>query len=257
MVKSPTDYDPTHNPGAAKDRRDTVHRPDAAAPRDLSTRRAEGRHEGQLGLHVPSIPNGCLDTKAPWFCEYLLSYLHARPGARRHTEAERNHHIFGGGLTIKTTVDLRYQLAADKAVSDHVLRHRLRAVGALAMVEPRHRLRPRARAVAADGQRQGQGRDHASTSPCPTRVRRRDRLPGRVDLQGVRAVRGDQAGHPAQHDDLVAPGRPAYLGGYRTCAGNYPSTETLTFHNSTDSGTKDMYTGTQESVNTFLCSSSR
>ena len=67
----------------------------------------------------------------------------------------------------------------------------------------RHRLRPGAGAVATDGQEQGGGRDLPQLRRA-CEVRRRQRLPGRLDVQGVRAGRGDQPEHPAQRVDLRA-----------------------------------------------------
>ncbi len=134
LVKSPSGYDPTQHPVAAKDRRDTV----IARMLQLhviSTTEAKQAMASPLALHVTQIPNGCSNSEAPWFCQYLLSYLQKDPALGK-TLADRNHAIYGGGLTIKTTLDPRYQLAADKAVADHVRATDSQAIGALAMVQP-------------------------------------------------------------------------------------------------------------------------
>ena len=69
----------------------------------------------------------------------------------------------------------------------------------------RHRRRTRAGAVAPDGPGQGRRRDRAQLHG-PQEVRRRQRLPGRVDLQGLRPGVRHQPGHPAQHDHQLAAG---------------------------------------------------
>ncbi|MDP9317565.1 MAG: penicillin-binding protein, partial [Actinomycetota bacterium] len=134
IVKSPTYYDPTQHLVAAKNRRDTVIER-MLQLHVVTTGQARLAMSRPLGLRVTQIPNGCTNSGAPWFCQYLLNYLQRDPtlGA---TVADRNHAIYGGGLTVKTTLDPRYQLAADKAVADHVLPTDSAAVGALAMVQP-------------------------------------------------------------------------------------------------------------------------
>ena len=114
----------------------------------------------------------------------------------------------------------------------------------------RHRRGARAGPVAADGPDKKKGETYLNY--VVPRVRRRQRLPGRLDVQGVRARRGDPAGHPADHPDRgaaddVPPAEPVpHLRRQLT------STEVWSPENSTGSGTYDLYTGTQQSVNTFF-----
>ncbi len=132
-MKNPSDYDPTNNRTDALNRRNTV----IQKMLDLHiipTHRAKLAKKSKLNLHLTSTSKGCVSTRAPFFCAYLLKYLLDDPALGKTTD-ERKHKIYGGGLTIQSTVDLRFQRAADKAVRDTVY-PRDRAVGALAMVEP-------------------------------------------------------------------------------------------------------------------------
>ena len=248
IVKNPSDYDPTNNPGDAKDRRDTV----ITKMLDLhiiGTKRAKQAIKSNLNLHLTSNKNGCVSTRAQFFCDYLKRYLLDDPALGK-TAEERKHQVYGGGLTIQSTVDLRFQRAADNAVTNAVY-PKDQAVGAMAMVEPGTGY------VRALAQSRPMGNNHALGQTflnftVPTRY---------GDAPGFRAgstfklfvlAAAISQGIPL-NKTIYSPGAyPAYLGGYRTCTGNYPSTETFTFHNSTDSGNKDMYSGMQESVNTFF-----
>ena len=85
-----------------------------------------------LGLKVTQVRNGCSQSPAPFFCDFAIQYLLADRDLGK-TEEERRRLLFNGGLTIKTTVDLRDQRAADAAVARHV--HPTdQAIGGLATV---------------------------------------------------------------------------------------------------------------------------
>ena len=104
LVKNPYGYDPTKFPDRATERRDVVLDRMAelnVVPRD----KAEKNKLKDLGLNVQDVDNGCLNSTAPFFCDYLLSYLLQDPqlGA---TLQERRNLLKNGGLTIKTTIDM-------------------------------------------------------------------------------------------------------------------------------------------------------
>ncbi len=215
----------------------------------IGTKRAKQAIKSNLNLHLTTNKNGCVSTRAQFFCDYLKRYLLDDPALGK-TAEERKHQVFGGGLTIQSTVDLRFQRAADNAVTNAVY-PKDQAVGAMAMVEPGTGY------VRALAQSRPMGNNHALGQTflnftVPTRY---------GDAPGFRAgstfklfvlAAAISQGIPL-NKTIYSPGAyPAYLGGYRTCTGNYPSTETFTFHNSTESGNKDMYSGMQESVNTFF-----
>ena len=193
---------PDEQPSGGRNRRDTV----IQKMLDLHvipTHRAKQALKSDLGLHVTPTSNGCVNSRAPWFCAYLLKYLLDDPALGK-TADERKHAIYGGGLTIQSTIDLRFQRAADQAVHGTVLPERpgRRRDGD---GRTRHRLRPGVVAVAPDGQ-QPQDRADLPQLHRPDGVRRRAGLPRGFDVQALRPRAGDQAGHPAQQDDLLAGG---------------------------------------------------
>ncbi len=133
LVKNPTGYDPTNSPDRALDRRNVVL--DRMAELNvISRQKADRSKEQKLGLHVVAAKNGCLYSRAPFFCDYATNWLLHDPELGE-TVAERKQLLKTGGLTIRTTVDMRDQQAADTAVRDHVAKGD-QAVGAMAMVEP-------------------------------------------------------------------------------------------------------------------------
>jgi membrane peptidoglycan carboxypeptidase len=96
--------------------------------------KAERNKERDLGLHVQDVDNGCVNSTAPFFCDYVLSYLLQDPqlGA---TLQERKNVLKNGGLTIKTTLDPTAQQDADNAVAGHV-KPTDGAIGAMAIEQP-------------------------------------------------------------------------------------------------------------------------
>lgn len=134
LVKNPTGYDPTNSPDRALERRNVVL--DRMAELNVITReRADKVKQKSLGLDVVAAKNGCLYSRAPFFCDYAINWLLHDPDLGE-TVAERKQLLKTGGLTIRTTVDMRDQQAADTAVRNHVDKGD-QAVGAMAMVEPR------------------------------------------------------------------------------------------------------------------------
>src|SRR6478609_1773257 len=134
LVKNPTGYDPTNSPDRALARRNVV-LDRMASLNVISREEAEKTKATTLGLHVLSAKNGCWFSRAPFFCDYAWNYLLDDP-ALGESVAQRRQLLKSGGLTIRSTVDLDDQAAAEKAVKNPV-DQRDQAVGALAMVEPR------------------------------------------------------------------------------------------------------------------------
>jgi membrane peptidoglycan carboxypeptidase len=133
LVKNPYGYDPTKFPERATERRDVVL--DRMAELSVVPReKAEKNKLKDLGLNVQEVDNGCVNSTAPFFCDYVLSYLLQDPqlGA---TVQERKNLLKNGGLTIKTTIDPAAQQAADDAVAAHV-NPTDDAIGALAIEQP-------------------------------------------------------------------------------------------------------------------------
>jgi membrane peptidoglycan carboxypeptidase len=249
IVKNPSGYDPTLHPVDAKNRRDLVIDRMLTQHRITAKQAREAKKTG-LKLNESTVDNGCVNTKAPWFCDYLLNYLEDDEDLGKTVE-ERRQLIFGGGLTIKTTLDQRVQNAATKSVADHVYPTD-NAIGGLAMVEPGT----------------GYVRALAQSRPMGPNEKKGETFLNYVVPKRYGDSNGFQPGSTFKafvlsqaikdkvplNTTINAPDEyVAQLGDYRICNNQfYPSTGTYTFHNSTGSGPKNLYTGTRESVNTFF-----
>ncbi len=133
IVKNPSELDPTNSPDAAIERRNVVL--DRMAQLNvISEKKAEKTKRTKIDLDLQPSDNGCVNSRAPFFCDYVVNYLMKDPSLGKSREA-RKQMLRTGGLTIRTTIDLRYQDAADQAVRDNV-NPTDSAIGGLAMVEP-------------------------------------------------------------------------------------------------------------------------
>ena len=248
LVKNPGGYDPTKYPERAEARRNVVL--DRMAQLGVITQaRAAKLTKKGLGLDVLPNPNGCVDSKAAFFCAYVYQYLLSDPALGK-TVTDRTQLINEGGLTIKTTLRLAFQRAADTATSQAVYPTD-QAVGALAMVEP------------------GTGNVLALSQSRPMG---RNKKVGQTFLNyAVDQKYGDAAGfQPGSTFKLfvlasaLTQGLPISTGFYspnvinvpqnqfRTCEGPYSNYADYTVHNSTGFGFRDMASGMQQSVNTFF-----
>ncbi|MFT4262187.1 MAG: transglycosylase domain-containing protein [Nocardioides sp.] len=133
LVKNPTGYDPTNSPDRAVARRNVVL--DRMAQLNvITTADADAAKAEPLGLHVKQAQNGCVNSTAPFFCDYVINRLLADPSLGETVE-DRKKLLYSGGLTIKTTLKLDNQKAADTATADHVYATD-QAIGAIAEIEP-------------------------------------------------------------------------------------------------------------------------
>ena len=133
LVKNPTGYDPTNDKDEARERRDVV-LARMAELNVISRSEHDAAAKRGLGLDITAARNGCVSSFAPFFCDYTREYLLADEDLGQTREA-REQRLLSGGLTIKTTIDPRFQKAADNSVADHVYPTD-RAIGGLASVEP-------------------------------------------------------------------------------------------------------------------------
>jgi membrane peptidoglycan carboxypeptidase len=248
LVKNPVGYDPTTYPDRALARRNLV-LTRMAALGDIPKSQADEVAGKKLGLKVSPASNGCLGSPAPFFCDYVRRYLLADPSLGK-TVDDRLQLLNSGGLTIKTTLDMRFQRAADRSTASHV-KATDNAIGALAMVEP------------------GSGNVKALSQSRPMG---RKKKKGQTFLNYVVDSKfgdsnGFQAGSTFKLFTLVAAleqGLPTSTrfhspntlnipeNEFEDCDGPYSSTGTWAVHNSTGEGTFDMYKGTQLSVNTYF-----
>ncbi|MFL6023696.1 MAG: penicillin-binding transpeptidase domain-containing protein, partial [Marmoricola sp.] len=166
------------------------------------------------------------------------------------TVAQRETLLNSGGLTIKTSVDLRFQRAADKSTAAHV-KATDKAIGALAMVEP------------------GTGNVRAISQSRPMG---RNSKKGQTFLNYVVDSKyGDSNGFQAGSTfklfvlaTAIEQGLPTSTSfnspqrlsipnnEFEDCDGPYPSYQSWTVNNSTGHGYFNMYRGMQNSVNTYF-----
>jgi membrane peptidoglycan carboxypeptidase len=133
IVQDPSLYDPAQHPVHAEHRRNTVLNRMAQlsmiTPADAAAAAAT-----PIRLHLTNTRNGCVNTFAPYFCQYVVDDLLANPAFGR-TPQDRARLLTQGGLTITTTLDPTDQTAAQNAVDAKVPWNG--TVGAAeAMIEP-------------------------------------------------------------------------------------------------------------------------
>ena len=254
LVKNPVGYDPTTYPDRAKSRRNVVL--NRMAELNVITRQeAAELQEKKLGLKVQKAANGCVNSRAAFFCDYVYRYLLEDPALGK-TREERKDLIRSGGLTIRTTVNMKFQKAADKAVSGRV-NPTDQAIGALAMVEPRT----------------GNVRAVAQSRPMGDRKKKGETYLNYVVPEKYGDSAGFQGGSTfkafvmaaALQDNVVSPQKyyssPAQIvlseRDFKTCDGSPYGTGVWDPKNSTSSGTMNMYTGTRLSVNTYYAQLTR
>ncbi len=248
LVKNPTRYNPVDSPAEALVRRNVVL--DRMAQLNvISTQRAEKAKAKGLGLHVTRSPNGCTQSQAPFFCDYVVNYLEQDESLGK-TVAARKRLLKSGGLTIRTTINLDYQKAADTAVRNHVYATD-QAIGGLAMVEPRT----------------GNVKALAQSRPMGGKKKAGETYLNYVVPREYGDANGFQAGSTFKvfvlasainqgiplSTSISAPDSmdiPDYE--FETCNGPYVGDGGWAVSNSTGSGTYDLYSGTQHSVNTFF-----
>ncbi|WP_371402992.1 penicillin-binding protein [Kribbella sp. NBC_00662] len=135
LVKNPTGYDPTNDLARSKARRDVV-------IKRMLELGVVTVHQANQALRTPVInlsrvepvPNGCANSRYPFYCDYVVSKLLANPelGA---TVKDRDHYLKTGGLLIRTSIDPVIQAAAQASIDKHSKRTDT-AVAAITVVEP-------------------------------------------------------------------------------------------------------------------------
>jgi membrane peptidoglycan carboxypeptidase len=133
IVRSPSAYDPISHPDAAKDRRDVVlnrmHELNYITTDQLEKAKAE-----DLGLRPSANANGCTASPVPFFCDYITHVILNDPVFGQ-SEQDRADLLSRGGLTIRTTLDMKAQRATDQALQDKT-DPTDKVAAALASVEP-------------------------------------------------------------------------------------------------------------------------
>ena len=246
LVKNPVEFDPRVYPERALQRRNLVLGAMAANGK-ISQNEAEDLMAEPLGLKITSFPNGCVTSNAAFSCDYIRRYLLAEP-ALGATVQDRRARLERGGLTIKSTIDVRMQKAINKAVRSTVA-PKDKAIGSIALVEP------------------GSGKVRGVSQSRPMG---REKKAGESYINyAVPRQFGDSGGFQAGSTFKIftvaaalkkkIPVSKTYsapkfktmpAGTYFDCQGG--GTGTWKVANSTSSGTKNMYTGLRQSVNTYF-----
>ncbi|WP_022867230.1 transglycosylase domain-containing protein [Schaalia vaccimaxillae] len=114
LVQSPVEYDPLSYPEAAQERRDTVlevmHNQGSITDEEFD----QGLATNVTDMLKPNVnPEGCSggSSKNAYFCDFVLSQFLADEAFGK-TQAEREHLLKTGGITIRTTLDPTKQQAA-------------------------------------------------------------------------------------------------------------------------------------------------
>ncbi|MGH3357128.1 MAG: transglycosylase domain-containing protein, partial [Nocardioidaceae bacterium] len=248
LVQNPTQYDPTNSSKLAKSRRDVVLNR-MGQLKIIKPETAEAAQKRKLGLDIHSISNGCVSSRAEFFCDYVRTWLLTQPSLGETVE-DRERLLLAGGLTIRTTLDMRFQRATDRAVRQTVA-PRNNVIGALAMVEPGT---GEVRAIAQSrpmGNDVPAGQTYVNYLVPPEYSNSAGFQPGstfKAFVLAAAVAKGIPLDTTIYAPESITVDQDDYeskLCPKRNLAGTY------TVGNSTDSGAMDLYSGTQLSVNTF------
>ncbi|HWJ65929.1 MAG TPA: transglycosylase domain-containing protein [Nocardioides sp.] len=247
LVQSPEAYNPTRNAAQAKVRRNVVLRRMAQLS-VITDAQADKVSEQNLGLKVQEQPNGCVNSQAQFFCDYVVRWLKTDP-ALGETVEERERLIFNGGLTVKTTLDLGFQKAAQESVSRHVFKEDS-VIGALALVEPGT---GNVRGL-AQSRPMGKKRGHTYLNyTVPKKYGDANGVQPGSTFKAFTLAAAIEQGIPLTRT-FPAPD-PGYfrVSEFEDCDGPIQSSEIYTPGNSTSSSSNpNLYEGTRNSVNTFF-----
>lgn len=249
LVQNPSAYDPTDYRDRAITRRNIVL--DRMAELSvIPQEKADQVKDRGLGLKTQPSNNGCTSSQAQFFCAYVLEYL-KQDESLGTTLDERERLLYSGGLTIRTTVDLAYQKAADDSVRGRV-RATDNAIGALALVEPG------TGEVKAIAQSRPMGRDKASGQTflnyiVPKQYGDSNGFQAGSTFKAFVLATAIEDGIPLnrtfpapnsttfnQDDFANCPGKPRFVG-------TFPMQNSVS-----SSGTENLYTGARRSINTFF-----
>lgn len=246
LVKNPDAYNPRVYPERALERRNTVLGVMGKLGK-ITPAEAQELQATKLRLKITTFPNGCVESDAAFSCDYIQKYLLQEP-ALGDTVEERQAMLERGGLTIKSNIDVRMQEAVNKAAKSAV-GAKDKAIGALALVEPG------TGKVRALGQSRPMGSD-VSKGESYTNYSVPKIYGGSNGFQAGSTFKMFTTAAALKQNIPVSKtyNSPARMtipsGSYFDCEGN--GTSAWNLKNSTTSGSKNMYTGLRESVNTYF-----
>ena len=120
LVQNPSRFDPTRFPDRAQNRRDEVLNAMVGAGY-ITQEQSDQAKSISVATDLKSVElsNGCVNSYAPYFCDYVLTVLMNDP-AFGETPEVRARLLAVGGLTIKTTLSLDAQTSSQKAVEEKI-----------------------------------------------------------------------------------------------------------------------------------------
>ncbi|HWD81011.1 MAG TPA: transglycosylase domain-containing protein [Kribbella sp.] len=135
IVKNPTGYNPTNDAVRARARRDVV----IKRMLELGVITVgQANHALRTPVidesQVEPVPNGCANSRYPFYCDYVVSKLLQNP-ALGTTVKDRDHYLKTGGLLIRTSIDPAIQAAAQASIDKHSKRTDS-TIAAITIVEP-------------------------------------------------------------------------------------------------------------------------
>jgi membrane peptidoglycan carboxypeptidase len=250
IVKFPSLYDPLVNPKESEERRNFVLQ--RMADENMISQRQATKYARQplkKTLKPSDLTRGCLVSPAPFFCDYVEESFLSDPayGASR---KDRRKLLYGGGLTIRTTLEMDDQASAQEGIETYLpTGDPSDRVAALAMMEP-----GTGNVTAmAQNLKYGDGKNASYINHA-------------VDLR-YSGTTGQQPGSTFKiftiaaaieegepMDDLIVSpsSRVMPYGTYQDCEGNTQQTWPVTNYSSAPAGTYDMYGGTALSINTYF-----
>ena len=136
-VQQPVAYDPLRNPNSSRKRRKQVLGRMAELGYITAAVAATNSATPTKTFLKPSKPlNGCSTSGTPFFCDYVMHVLESDPTFGK-TQADRDNLLRIGGLTIRTTLDLATQLAANDTVLKYIpAKDKSRKIAAITMIKP-------------------------------------------------------------------------------------------------------------------------
>jgi membrane peptidoglycan carboxypeptidase len=259
IVQQPSRFDPTQNPNQSQARRDVVLNRMAELKYITVDQAREAKAMNIKDYLNPKMQyNGCTTSFAPYFCDYAVRKVKAMK-ALGDSEAQRSELWRAGGYKIYTTLNMKAQKAADKAVKQAIPpKDPSKKAVATAMIEP------------GTGNIQAMAQNRVWGTGDPAKQWWETSYNYAVD-QADGGTRGMQAGSTFKVFTLVAAlekGISPYtvinappvkeFTGFVGCSGGLltgPSSggdQPWKVPNSTSSGNFDMFRGAAYSVNTFF-----
>jgi membrane peptidoglycan carboxypeptidase len=252
IVQQPVAFDPLRNPKSAEARRDVVlqrmldqsYINQAQYDEAVATPIADT-------LRPKVLRNGCSDTYAPYFCDYVYQVILNDPIFGK-TQDDREALLKRGGLVIKTTLDPKIQKETQKAVDQAIPRKDpSKKMAAAVFVQPG----TGAILAMAENRTWGVQKKLGVTSINYTVDQKYN---GTIGLQAgstfkaFTLVAALQKGIPLSETINATSPKSFPVGSFTDCQGREVLTKTYSPHNSTGAGHFDMRRATAYSINTYF-----